>query len=113
MLFSGAVAREKRLLYAIAIALMATSLLLSQSRGGLVAFLTEVILLVLLTRTAKSSKNLLLKFSLALLFLLTAIGGAIFVGGETSLTRFSGNDVAVEAPPRRRAVSTSGRLPQK
>jgi len=98
MLFSGAVAREKRLLYAVAIALMATSLLLSQSRGGLVAFLTEVILLVLLTRTAKSSKNLLLKFSLALLFLLTAIGGAIFVGGETSLTRFSGNDVAVEAP---------------
>jgi O-antigen ligase len=98
MLFSGAVAREKRLLYAIAIALMATSLLLSQSRGGLVAFVAEVILLALLTRTGKSSKNLLLKFALAILFLLTAIGGAIFVGGETSLTRFSGNDIAVEAP---------------
>lgn len=98
MLFSGAIAREKRLLYGVAIALMATSLLLSQSRGGLVAFIAEVILLVLLTRGGKSGKHLLLRVALALLFLLTAVGGALFVGGETSLMRFSGNDVAVEAP---------------
>ena len=103
MLFSGAVARDKRLLYIVAIALMATSLLLSQSRGGLVAFMVEVILLVLFTTRQRGKKKLLLRFGLSGLLLLSRSAGAIFVGGETSLMRFSGNDIAVENP----AESTS------
>jgi O-antigen ligase len=98
MLFSDAVARDKRLLYIVAVALMATSLLLSQSRGGLVAFVVEIILLVLFTTRQRGSKKLILRFALSATLLLIAIGGAIFVGGETSLMRLSGSDVAVENP---------------
>jgi O-antigen ligase len=98
MLFSGAIARDKRLLYIVAIGLMATSLLLSQSRGGLIAFVAEIILLVILTTRQRGQKKLILRLALSLLFVLIAIAGAFFVGGETSLKRFSGNDISVEAP---------------
>lgn len=96
MLFSGAVTRDKRLLYIVAIALMATSLLLSQSRGGLIAFVAEVILLAIFTMRERGKKTLVLSFALSALLLLIAIGGAFFVGGETSLVRFSGSDLSAE-----------------
>jgi O-antigen ligase len=98
MLFSGAIERDKRLLYIVAAALMAISLLLSQSRGGLIAFVAEIILLVIFTTRNRGTKKLLLTFGLSTLLLLIAVGGAFFVAGETSLVRFSGNDVSVEAP---------------
>lgn len=87
LLFVGAVGKDKRLLYVTAIALMGVALLLSGSRGGLVAFIAEVIFLVLLTTGTKSRSRLGLKLGLAGLLLVAIIGGAIFVGGETSLTR--------------------------
>ncbi|MBV9242559.1 MAG: O-antigen ligase family protein [Acidobacteria bacterium] len=98
MVFSGAVPGERKLLYLVAVALMATSLLLSQSRGGLVAFVAEVLFLVIVTSRGRGTKTVALKVGLSALFLLTAIGGAVFVGGETSLMRFGRKDVAVEAP---------------
>lgn len=87
LLFTGAIVRDKRLLYATAIALMGVALLLSGSRGGLVAFVAEIIFLVLLTTGAKRKSKLGLRLGLAALLLVAVIGGAIFVGGETSLTR--------------------------
>jgi O-antigen ligase len=87
LLFVGAVGKDKRLLYVTAIALMGVALLLSGSRGGLVAFIAEIIFLVLLTTGTKSRSRLGLKLGLAGLLLVAIIGGAIFVGGETSLTR--------------------------
>jgi O-antigen ligase len=89
MIFAGAVRRDKRLLYIVAVALMGTSLLLSGSRGGLVALIAQVILLVILTTRAKGAKNIVLKVALSALLVFAAVGGAIFVGGDTSLTRFS------------------------
>lgn len=87
LVFTGAISKDKRLLYITAIALMGVSLLLSGSRGGLIAFLAEIIFLVLLTTGTKSRSNLALKLGLAVLLFVAVIGGAIFVGGETSLTR--------------------------
>ena len=87
LIFTGAILKDKRLLYITAIALMGVSLLLSESRGGLVAFLSEIIFLVLLTTGTKSRSNLVLKLGLAVLLFVAVIAGAIFVGGETSLTR--------------------------
>jgi O-antigen ligase len=87
LIFTGAITKDKRLLYITAIALMGVSLLLSGSRGGLIAFLAEIIFLVLLTTGTKSRSNLALKLGLAALLFVAVIGGAIFVGGETSLTR--------------------------
>ncbi|MBV9216362.1 MAG: O-antigen ligase family protein [Acidobacteria bacterium] len=89
MLFSGAVERDKKMLYIVAIALMGAALLLSGSRGGFVAFFVEVVVLVVATNRAKGSRGLLLKISLSALLLIGAIGGAIFVGGETTLTRIA------------------------
>ena len=87
LIFTGAITKDKRLLYITAIALMGVSLLLSGSRGGLIAFLAEVIFLVLLTTGTKSRSNLAFKLALAVLLFVAVVGGAIFVGGETSLTR--------------------------
>lgn len=98
MLFSGAVPRERRLLYVVAAALMGSALLLSQSRGGLVALVCEIILLIIFTTRAHGRKKIVLKAGLSLLFLLAVVGGAIFVGGDTSLVRFKGTDIAAQAP---------------
>lgn len=87
LLFVGAVRRDKRLIYWVAIALMGSALLLSRSRGGLVALIVEMILLIILTTGSKGGKQVLLKAALSLLLVAAAVGGAIFVGGDTSLTR--------------------------
>ena len=89
LLFAGAVRRDKRLLYIIAVVMMGSSLLLSGSRGGLIAMLCEIILLIILTAGKKGAKNLALKVALTVLLVAAVVGGAIFVGGDTSLTRFA------------------------
>ncbi len=89
MLFSGSLRPDKRLIYVVAAALMGTALLLSGSRGGLVALVAEILLIVILTTRSHGAKNLVLKAGLSILLVLSAVGGAIFVGGDTSLTRFA------------------------
>jgi len=89
IIFCGAVNKDKRLIYAVAIVLMVSSLLLSGSRGGLVAFCFEVILLIVLTGRSKGRTNFYQKAALSILLVIAAVGGAIFVGGDTSLSRFS------------------------
>jgi O-antigen ligase len=89
LIFVGAVARDKRLIYLTAIGLMGIALLLSGSRGGLVSLLAEVIFLVILTSKERGSNQLFVKLGLAILLIATIIGGSIFIGGESSLTRFA------------------------
>ncbi len=99
LIFTGAVSRDKKLLYIVAIALMATSMLLSGSRGGFVAMLAAVIFLVIITTRAKGRKNFLLKAALSALLIIGAVGGAIFVGGETSLSRLAESTKEIDTPP--------------
>lgn len=89
MVLSGSVRADKRLLYLVAVALMGTSMLLSGSRGGLIALIAEILLLVIITTRSRGTKGIILKGGLSFLLLLSAVGGAIFVGGDTSLTRFA------------------------
>jgi O-antigen ligase len=89
MLFSGAVTRDKRLLYITGIAIMGVALVMSGSRGGLVAFLAQVIFLVILTTGARSRKLLYLKVASAALLIGAIVVGSIFIGGESSLTRIA------------------------
>lgn len=89
LVFAGAVSKDKRLLYFTAIALMGVALLLSGSRGGLVAFVAELILLLFLTRQAKTFKETLLRGSLIVMLVTAILLGSVFVGGDTSLTRFA------------------------
>ena len=89
LVFAGAVTKDKRLLYLTAIALMGVALLMSGSRGGLVALLAEIILLVMLTTAASSRKALILKVGFSVLLIGAIVVGSVFIGGESSLTRIA------------------------
>jgi len=89
MLFAGAVPKDKRLLYITAITLMSVALLLSGSRGGLVAFFAELLFLIFITTDTRGSSQMLLKIALVIIFLFVTILGTIFVGGESTLTRIA------------------------
>lgn len=98
LIFTGAVDKDKRLLYWVAVALMATALLLSGSRGGLVALLAGLVFLAILTIRQVGRSHAFLSVALAAALVLIALAGAVFVGGDTSLTRFSesaaGDDIS-------------------
>jgi O-antigen ligase len=89
MMLTGAVTRDKKLLYVTGIVLMGSSLLLSGSRGGLIAMLAAVCLLLVLTTETRGYRSIALKAALSILMAAAVIVGAVFVGGETSFTRFA------------------------
>jgi O-antigen ligase len=86
-LFTGLIKSDRRLLFVTTASLMGVALLLSGSRGGFVALAAELFLLVIVTRS--SGKNqLFIRVGFAALLVLSVVAGAIFVGGESSLSRF-------------------------
>ena len=89
MVLTGAARKDQRLLYLTAILLMAVALVLSGSRGGLVALMVELLMLVMITAPVRSSRKLILRLGVAAVILTAVIAGAIFVGGESSLTRIA------------------------
>ncbi|HEX8249092.1 MAG TPA: O-antigen ligase family protein [Pyrinomonadaceae bacterium] len=89
LIFAGAVPRDKRLLYVTAIGLMGIALLLSGSRGGLVALLAEIFFLIILTTKTKGYGQIALKAGLAVALFATIVVGSVLIGGESSLTRFA------------------------
>lgn len=89
LFFTGAVAREKRLIYLTAIGLMGVALILSGSRGGLISLLAAIFFLAFLTSKAKDTSQIVLKTGLAVLLVVVIVVGSIFVGGESSVTRFA------------------------
>ena len=89
LIFVGAIARDKRLLYITTIALMGVALLLSGSRGGFVAMIGEIFLLIIFTTRSRGVKRIALQAVLAVLLIGSVVAGAYFVGGESSLTRFA------------------------
>src|SRR5437773_1913501 len=66
---------------------MAVALVLSGSRGGLISFLAEIIILVMITTRFHSRKKLIAHFALATMLIASVVAGVWFVGGESSLTR--------------------------
>lgn len=101
LLFAGAIRRDKRLIYLTAIGLMGISLILSGSRGGLVSLLAMVVFILILTNKARGSSQIALKVGLAVLLFAVIIGGAILIGGETSLTRFAETAVSKDITTNR------------
>ncbi|MCY7375060.1 MAG: O-antigen ligase family protein [Pyrinomonadaceae bacterium] len=89
LMFVGAVEKDRRLLYLTGIALMGVALILSGSRGGLIALLAAIFFLIILTNKTKNTRQLALKIGLAVLLLATIIVGAALIGGESSLTRIT------------------------
>ncbi|MGB5013018.1 MAG: O-antigen ligase family protein [Pyrinomonadaceae bacterium] len=89
LLLSGSVSRDKKLLYVTAIALMGVALLLSGSRGGLVATLSAVFLIIILTTKARGAKKIAIRAVLSIGLVAAVAAGTMFVGGESSLTRIA------------------------
>lgn len=87
LLFSGAIPRDKRLIYLTAIGLMGVALVLSGSRGGLVSLLAMIVFVLILSRKTNGSTNLPLTIGLTVLLLAVVVGGVVLIGGESSLTR--------------------------
>ncbi len=89
LLFSGAIARDKRLIYLTAIGLMGIALILSGSRGGFVSMVAMIVFILILTNKNRGTATVGIKIGLAGLLAAVIIGGAILIGGESSLTRFA------------------------
>lgn len=104
LLFSRAIHRDKRLIYLTAIGLMGVALLLSGSRGGLVALLAEVVFILILTNKSHGSGQIALKIGLTVLLVVVVIGGAVLIGGESSLTRIAETAVSSDITTNRTQI---------
>jgi O-antigen ligase len=89
LLFSGAVTKDKRLLFVTAIGLMGVALVMSGSRGGLVALVAEIIFLVVVATKTETARQMIVKIVLAVALVAAIVGGTILVGGDSSLTRIA------------------------
>ena len=113
LLFSGSLEKEKRFIYLFAVVLMGIALILTNSRGGLIALVAEVIFLVAITAFRAGGKRhssekgsairmAATKAGLALALVVTLFGGVVFFGGEDVLRRLAGT-VNTEDPTSGRA----------
>jgi O-antigen ligase len=103
---SGTLEKDRRFLFMVVTGALGTALLMSGSRGGLVALAAMVVLMLLLVQRGKVRTRRSLPRQLALVAVLVAglIGGMVFIGGDNTLTRvadtastgdFSTNRIAI------------------
>jgi O-antigen ligase len=104
LVFSGAIEKEKKFIYLFAAGLMAVALVLTNSRGGIISLLAELLFLVATMglrrkRHGKSAhhnrppriKSAAIKAGLALSLVVALFGGVVLLGGEDALTRIVGS----------------------
>ncbi|HEY8185414.1 MAG TPA: O-antigen ligase family protein [Pyrinomonadaceae bacterium] len=106
LVFTGAIAREKRFIYLFAAGLMAVALIMTNSRGGLISFFAELLFLVATMgwrrhwhkhRRSESEehtprfKSAAAKAGLALALVVALFVGVVLLGGEEALTRMVGS----------------------
>jgi O-antigen ligase len=114
LLFSGAIEGEKKLLYIFAVAMMGIALILTNSRGGIISLVAEVLFLVVIAGVRRKhqareteerqsrSRSVVVRAALALALVIGILGGTVMLGGEGALTRFVGT-VNTEDPTTGRA----------
>jgi len=96
LLFSGALETHKRPLYAFAALLMAVSLILTNSRGGMISLTAEVLFVIVVagpgvgSRTSSRLRGVLWRAGAALAFAIVLLFGAIAVGGPSVFNRLLG-----------------------
>jgi len=99
LLFSGAIESYKRPLYAFAAMLMGVSLIMTNSRGGLISLAAEILFLVVIagpgskrrdTSRGQRLRAVLLRASLATGLVIVLFVGVIAVGGADVFSRFLG-----------------------
>ena len=100
LLFSGSLEAQKRPLYAFAALLMAVSLILTNSRGGMIALFAELLFLIVVagpgfggrerSRRGNLMRGLLVRAAVAAAFAIILIVGALAVGGPSVFNRLLG-----------------------
>jgi O-antigen ligase len=104
LVFTGAIEKEKKFIYLFAAGLMAIALIMTNSRGGIISLLAEILFLVatmgLRRRRHKKGrseqrqpriKSAAIKAGLALALIVAMFGGVVLLGGEEALTRIVGS----------------------
>src|SRR5437879_608393 len=100
LLFSGSLESYKRPLYAFAATLMGVSLIMTNSRGGIIALAAEILFLVIIAgpsagrdeedKRKKRLTSLMIRAVLAAGLVVILFFGAIAIGGADSFTRLLG-----------------------
>lgn len=122
LMFAGAVARERMMLYAFASAMMAIALVMTNSRGGLVAMVCEVLFLAAVSSRARGRRRegetldrgerlraAAMRIGLGFAMILAVFIGVLYFGGEGALSRMLGTVNSAD-PTTGRAHFWSGTL---
>ncbi len=96
MLFTGSVSPDKRMIYITAAVLMGVSIVLSGSRGGLIALILMIAFLVFVNYVQSDRGSGFLKIVFGLAIIVAIVAGTAFVGGENTLTRISEGEAVAE-----------------
>jgi putative inorganic carbon (HCO3(-)) transporter len=121
LILGGGVKREQALIYFAALLPLWTGLVLSSSRGGLIAMLAQVIIAALLfsvvvrtrnstgpqSRLSRLARSLPVRGSLILVLIVGVVFGTIWLGGDRLATRIeqSRDEVNLETDTLRQGVS--------
>jgi O-antigen ligase len=122
LLFAGAVARERMILYAFASAMMAIALVMTNSRGGLVSMVCEVLFLAAVSSLARGRRRegetltrgerlraAAVRVGFGFAMVLAVFVGVLYFGGEGALSRMLGTVNSAD-PTTGRAHFWSGAL---
>lgn len=103
LMFAGAIARERMLLYAFASAMMAISLVMTNSRGGLISMVCEILFLAAVSSLARGRKRegevlsgaerlraAAARIGLGFAMLVAVFVGVLYFGGEGAFSRLLG-----------------------
>ncbi|MFS8085563.1 MAG: O-antigen ligase family protein, partial [Acidobacteriota bacterium] len=100
LLFSGAIERQKRPLYAFAAAMMGIALIMTNSRGGIISLGAEILFLAVVAGPGMKRgerqprgqriRSALMRAGLAFGLIAVLIGGTLAVGGSEVFTRLLG-----------------------
>ncbi|HEY0174065.1 MAG TPA: O-antigen ligase family protein [Pyrinomonadaceae bacterium] len=122
LLFAGAVGRERVVLYGFATAIMAIALVMTNSRGGLVSMVCEILFLAAVSMLARGRRRegegregssrlraAAVRVGLGFALVLAVFVGVLYFGGEDALSRVAGT-VYSEDPTTGRAHFWRGAL---
>lgn len=102
MLFAGSIERDKRFIYVFAAFMMGIALIMTNSRGGILSFIAQIIFLVGMTgfrrgrdrskegHRTSGIRGAALRAGLGLALILSIFAGVVMLGGEPVLNRFMG-----------------------
>ncbi len=103
LLFAGAVGRERVVLYAFASAIMAIALVMTNSRGGLLSMVCEILFLAAVSMLARGrgrareerdlgsrARSAAIRIGLGFAMVLAVFVGVLYFGGDQALSRVAG-----------------------